>query len=81
MTEDPMLIDYLLLLRFGPAKGADHGKPALNHSSISRLVRKPISTVRDLIRKGLQALKEGKQIQPRRRSKILPHHIEYLISP
>jgi hypothetical protein len=55
MTEDPMLIDYLLLLRFGPAKGADHGKPGLNHSSISRLVRKPISTVRDLIRKGLQA--------------------------
>ena len=49
MTEDPMLIDYLLLLRFGPAKGADHGKPALNYSSVTLLVRKSISTVRDLI--------------------------------
>ena len=55
MTEDPELIDYLMLLRFGPAKGAGHGNPALNYSSVSRLVRKPISTVRDLIRKGLQA--------------------------
>jgi hypothetical protein len=55
MTEEQELIDCLMLLRFGPAKGASHGKPALNYSSISRLVRKPISTVRDLIRKGLQA--------------------------
>ena len=60
MTEEQELIDCLMLLRFGPAKGASHGKPALNYSSISRLVRKPISTVRDLINKGLQAYNEGK---------------------
>ena len=55
MTEDPMLIDYLMLLRFGPAKGVGIEKPALIYSSVSRMVRKPISTVRDLIRIGLHA--------------------------
>jgi hypothetical protein len=55
MTEDPDLIDYLLLLRFGPAKDSAQGRPLLNYASIARLVRKPLSTVRDLIRVGLRA--------------------------
>ena len=45
MTEDPDLIDYLLLLRFGPAKHPQPGQPLVNYASISRLVRKPLSTI------------------------------------
>jgi hypothetical protein len=59
MTEDPDLIDYLLLLRFGPSRGREEGRPALNYASVARLAKRPVATVRDLISTGLQALKEG----------------------
>ena len=42
MTEDPDLIDYLLLLRFGVTRGRDGARPVLNYASIARLVKKPV---------------------------------------
>ena len=81
MTEDPDLIDYLLLLRFGPSRGRDEGRPVLNYASVARLAKRPVATVRDLITMGLQALKDGRPIQQRKRTKLQGDHVAYLCSP
>ena len=39
MTEDPQLIDYLLLLRFGTSDVGQAARPVLNYASISKVVR------------------------------------------
>ena len=49
MTEDQQLIDYLLLLRFGTSDVGQATRPELNFVSISKVVKKPVSTIRDLI--------------------------------
>ena len=49
MSEDPLLIDYLLLLRFGSSNPNKCLRPLLNYASISRITKKPLSTVRALI--------------------------------
>ena len=59
MTEDENLISYLLLLRFGPSFQSKVTNPILNYTSISKLVKKPVQTVRGLILFGLSRLKEG----------------------
>ena len=53
ITEDQHLIDYLLLLRFGTSDPGQAARPVLNFSSISKVVRKPVSTIRDLIKRGI----------------------------
>ena len=53
MAEDPQLVDYLLLLRFGTSDPGQAPRPVLNFASISKVVRKPVSTVRDLIKRGI----------------------------
>jgi len=49
MTEDPMLISYLILLRYGTVKDAHLRPPILNYASIAKVVKKPLQTVRRLI--------------------------------
>ena len=39
MTEDPKLVDYLLLLRFGTSDPGQAPRPVLNFASISKVVR------------------------------------------
>ena len=56
MTQDQDLLDYLLLLRYGPAKVPGVAHPILNLSSVARMVKMPLSTVRDLIRVGLKSV-------------------------
>ena len=41
MTEDPNLISYLLLLRFGSVEHALSASPILNYASIAKVVAKP----------------------------------------
>ena len=53
MTEHQQLIDYLLLLRFGISDVGQTARPVLNYASISKVVRKPVSTIRDLIKHGI----------------------------
>ena len=53
MTEDQQLIDYLLLLRFGTGDVGKAARPVLNNASISKVLRKPVSTIRDLIKGGI----------------------------
>ena len=55
MTENQQLIDYLLLLRFGTCDIGLASRPILNFASISKIMRKPISTVRDLIKLGIKS--------------------------
>ena len=55
MTENQQLIDYLLLLRFGACEVGPASRPMLNFASISKIMRKPISTVRDLIKLGIKS--------------------------
>jgi hypothetical protein len=55
MSEDPLLIDYLLLLRFGRSDPDKSHRPLLNYASISRITKKPLSTVRALIKLGVEA--------------------------
>ena len=39
MSEDPLLIDYLLLLRFGSSEPDKGPRPLLNYASISRIAK------------------------------------------
>ena len=55
MTENQQLIDYLLLLRFGTCEVGPASRPMLNFASISKIMRKPISTIRDLIKLGIKS--------------------------
>ena len=55
MTEDQQLIEYLLLLRFGTNDINQASRPILNIVSISKIIRKPLSTIRDLIKLGMES--------------------------
>ena len=55
MTEDQQLIDYLLLLRFGTNDIYQASRPILNVFSISKIISKPLSTLRVLIKLGMES--------------------------
>ena len=55
MSEDQQLVDYLLLFRFGTCDAGQASRPILNLASISKITKKPLSTIRDLIKRGLEA--------------------------
>ena len=55
MSEDQQLVDYLLLLRFGTCEVGQAFRPILNLASISKIIKKPLSTIRDLIKRGVEA--------------------------
>ena len=55
MSEDQQLVDYLLLLRFGTCEVGRASRPILNLASISKITKKPLSTIRDLIKRGVEA--------------------------
>ena len=45
MSEDKQLVDYLLLLRFGTCDVGQASRPILNLASISKITKKPLSTI------------------------------------
>jgi hypothetical protein len=53
----------------------------LNYYSIARLIRQPVTTVRELVKAGVHASKYGFPEEAPRRSKLSQHHIGYLIAP
>ena len=55
MSEDQQLVDYLLLLRYGTCDVGQASRPILNLASISKITKKPLSTIRDLIKRGVEA--------------------------
>ena len=70
MSEDALLIDYLLLLRFGGSEPGLCLRPQLNYASISRITKKPLSTIRNLIKLGIKAKLNMVPIQRRQRKKL-----------
>ena len=55
MSEDQQLVEYLLLLRFGTCDVGHASRPIRNLASISKITMKPLSTIRDLIQRGVEA--------------------------
>ena len=78
MSEDPLLIDYLLLLRFCGSEPDLCLRPLLNYASISRITKKPLSTIRNLIKLGIKAKLNMLPIQRCKWKKFEHHHLEYL---
>ena len=78
MTEDQHLVDYLLLLRFGTCDVGQASRPRLNFASISKIMKKPLSTIMDLIKRGVESKMKGLFIQRRKRTKLETHHVDYL---
>ena len=78
MTEDQHLVDYLLLLRFGTVNVGQASRPMLNYASISKIMKKPLSTIMDLIKRGIESKIKNLSIQRRKRTKLEAHHVDYL---
>ena len=78
MTEDQQLIDYLLLLRFGTREVGPASRPMLNFASISKITKKPLSSIRDLIKLGIESKLKDLSIKRRKRIKLEAHHFDYL---
>jgi len=55
-------------------------RPILNFQSIARIIKKPATTVRELVKAALLAAKYGFPHEAPSRSKFKHHHISYLIS-
>ena len=70
LTQNWDFIKYLLLLRYGIAYEQTIKRPILNIISISKLTRKPPSTISYLIKLGLKSLSEGVFIEKVQRSKL-----------
>ena len=76
--KDQQLIDYLLHLRFGTSDVGQAARTVLNFASISKVVRKPVSTIRELNKRGIESMIKKLPIQRRKRSKLDQQHIDYL---
>jgi hypothetical protein len=75
------LLTYVLLLRFGKIPDSEATQPVMNYSSISKVIRKPVSTVIELIKTAIGASIHGFSEENYSRSKFKQHQIGYLVSP
>ena len=78
MTEDRQLIEYLLLLRFVACEVGPASRPMLNFASLSKITKKPLSTIRGLIKRGIESKLKDLPIQRRKRMKMETHYVDYL---
>jgi hypothetical protein len=53
ICQDQELLDYLILLRFGPNFDFSTPKPLLNIASIAKLMKKPAGTISRLLKLAL----------------------------
>jgi hypothetical protein len=61
---DPQLLSYVILLRFGTAVNPDFTKPILNYQSIAKLIKKPVTTVIELVKFAIRAYNYSFEIGP-----------------
>ena len=61
---DSQLLSYVILLRFGTAFNPDFTKPILNYQSIAKLIKKPVTTVIELVKFGIKAYNYSFEIGP-----------------
>ena len=80
MRHDFKLLQYILMLRFGKVPDSESTEPILNYSSIAKLLRKPITTVIELIKAALVSIKYHEPEEAPSRSKFSHSHIAYLVS-
>ena len=59
MRHDNNLLTYVLLLRFGKVPDSEVPQPVMNYTSIAKIIRKPISTVIELVKTALDASIHG----------------------
>ena len=59
MRHDNQLLTYVLLLRFGKVPDSEAPQPVMNYTSIAKIIRKPISTVIELVKTALGASIHG----------------------
>jgi hypothetical protein len=59
MRNDPQLLTYVLLLRFGRVPHSEPPQPVMNYTSIAKLIRKPVKTVIELVKAALCASMHG----------------------
>ena len=46
---NPQLLSYVTLLRFGSSEHPDFSKSVLNYQTIAKVLRRPVTTVVDLV--------------------------------
>jgi hypothetical protein len=61
---DPQLLSYVILLRFGTAINSDFLKPILNYQSIAKLIKKPVTTVIEIVKFAIRAYNYSFEIGP-----------------
>ena len=61
---DPQLLSYVILLRFGTAINPDFTKPILNYQSIAKLIKKPVTTVIEIVKFAIRAYNYSFEIGP-----------------
>ena len=61
---DPQLLSYVVLLRFGTAVNPDFTKSILNYQSIAKLIKKPVTTVIEIVKFGIRAYNYSFEIGP-----------------
>ena len=79
-TQDQEFLNLLLLLRYGSIDCANYQQPVLNISSVARIVRKPASTVAELLKLALCTVMLGVEVKQRKRLKFTHEHISYLVN-
>jgi hypothetical protein len=67
---DPQLLSYLILLRFGTISNPDFTRPIMNYQSIAKLVKKPVTTVIEIVKFAIQSYNYSFEIGPPNRSKF-----------
>ena len=50
---NPQLLSYVTLLRFGSSEHPDFSKTVLNNQPIAKVLKRPVTTVIELIRLGM----------------------------
>ena len=78
MSQDPQLISYLMLLRFGSCKARKKQSPKLGISSIAKMTRISPESVRRLIQIGLAQQQRKEGIKVLARTKLSEEHIQFL---
>ena len=61
---DPQLLSYIILLRFGTMVNPDFTKPILNYQSIAKVIKKPVTTVIEIVKFAIKAYNYSFEIHP-----------------
>ena len=78
---NPQLLSYVTLLRFGSSEHPDFSKPVLNYQTIAKVLKRPVTTVIELVRLGMRTYYHAYKIDPPRRSKFTQQQVGYLVAP